>query len=288
MNRIAGSDRHVRHSRPTASNRPESLSAVQRRLASGVKAGTITSAEAAPLQARLDALSRRTRDGFDRQPGQRRERDVRLLGARVDAAARNAEVDVAVMAKGVEQRITAGLDEGTLTPAEGEGLRRKLEALRARAQVAATPEEKAAVGRAFLQLGREVRSERGDSDFDMTNRKAALLAKIGAGTSDGSLTADESARLRARLDTLSATSSTDAWDAVDRTITTECADAQVNVRLMTESLSRTIGELEASGLLPRTQADAARAALAELKAPGAKNVARRLARLRAQLSAVSN
>lgn len=333
MNRITSSQ--SRYSRSTSSQRE----VVQRRLTNGVEAGTITAAEAAPLQARLDALKQ---DGFDgpsaskpqrtqgstaRRPGQKPQRQNAARGAgqkpqrqnaarragqkpqrqndaarpagqrpqtelarlrgQIGEAARNAEIDVAVMASSLEKRITAGLHDGTLTGAEGEALRLKSTELQARARSATTPDEKAAAGRALLQLGREVGAARRDADFDVTNRKAALAAQVAAGAADGSLTAQETARLRARLASLDAKSGCDAFERLDRAVCAERADRQTNLQGLSEDLSRKIGELQTSGLLPRTLADAARATLAEVMKPGATNAAGRLADLRAQITAVS-
>lgn len=321
MNRITSSQ--SRNSRSTSSQRE----VVQRRLTNGVEAGTITAAEAAPLQARLDALKR---DGFDgpsgrkpqrtqgttaRRPGQKPQRqnaavrhggqkpqrqndagrvsgqrpqtELARLRGQIAEAARNAEVDVAVMASSLEKRITAGLHDGTLTGAEGEALRLKSAELQARATSATTPAEKTAAARALLQLGREVGAARRDADFDVTNRKAALGAQVAAGAADGSLTAQEAARLRARLASLDAKSGCDAFERLDRAVCAERADRQTNLQGLSEDLSRKIGELQTSGLLPRTLADAARATLADVMKPGATNAAGRLADLRAQIAAVS-
>jgi hypothetical protein len=318
MNRITSSQ--SRYSRSTASSQREvPLAEVQRRLTNGVEAGTITAAEAAPLQARLDALKH---DGFERpagnaprragpklQRGQNANRraqkpqhgqsagarptaqkppsEVARLRGQIAAAARNADVDVSVMATSLEKRITAGLHDGTLTTAEGVSLRGKLASLQARATSATTPDEKTSVARSFLQLGREVGAARRDADFDVTNRKAALGAQVTAGAADGSLTAQEAARLRARLAALGAKSGCDAFEQLDRSVCAERADRQVNVQAMGDDLSKKIAELQTAGALPRTLADSARSTLAELMTPGAKNVAARLAELRAQITSVS-
>ena len=286
MNRIdSNQSRHSRRINPSHGESP--LAIAQRRLTNGVNAGTITAAEAAPLQARLDRLQTPgVTDGFDRHPGRRPQRELRGLRGQINAAARNAEVDVTVMATSLEKRITAGLENGTLTSAEGDSLRARASTLQARAQAAATPEEKASIGRSFLELRTAVHAARHDASFDVTNRKAALEARVAAGAGDGSLTVDEATRLRARMAGLSSTSGGDAFERLERAVSAQRHDRQVNVPVMGAALSTRIAALETSGLLPRTLADMARVALAELMQPGAKNVAEGLAALRAQLDTV--
>ena len=155
--------------------------------------GGLSFAERADLDRRFDALSRRIRD--ERNDGQDRgDRGWQSINQRQAQ---------------LEQRIEAGIRNGSLTRAEAVRLRAEfrqisqLEASYRRSGNGLTQAERADLDRRFDALERKIRRDRNDGQDrgwqNINQRQAELDRRIDAGVSNGSLTRAEAVRLRAEF-----------------------------------------------------------------------------------------
>jgi hypothetical protein len=239
----------------------------------------------------------RPRD-FAHQPAQARRHPasstgqsaLRGLGREIAQSARNETVDLPKVADALDQRVAAGLDDGTLTRADAEALKTRTVALRSELTAAmmpgATVDAKKAVAAKYQQLGRDLHAERHDAEFDAAKRQAHVEARIAAGVANGSLTATEASSLREKAKAL-ALPGTQAKDfeRLDRRITRESRDAQVDVPVAVASLKKQVEDLKAAGKLPAEQAQRYLATLDQMSKPGALSVGLRVAILRSRLAA---
>jgi hypothetical protein len=146
----------------------------------------LTAAERADLDRRFDVLSERLRDD-------RRDDDV-AGGAWVSINQRQTNLD---------QRITAGVRDRSLTQAEASRLRADFQTLvrleKTYRRNGLTAAERTDLDRRFDQLSARIRDQRADSDGDWTainQRQTNLYARIDAGVRDRSLSQAEAASLR--------------------------------------------------------------------------------------------
>lgn len=288
MNRIQNS--HARSAtRPLSTRLEGKFASEQRQINRGVRAGTITSAEAQQLQTKLDDLQKRfSQDAFEpsgsksKLPGYRDE--LRKLSKDTKAAATNDEVDLRQRATNIDERIEKGLADGTLTETEASALKQKSEALKAEQATAVTPESQKALAQKFQSLSKEVRTERHDKEFDAAKRKSNFESRISAGLADGSLNAQEASRLLKRSSKLDG-SSAKGFNRMSRDIFQQRHDGNVNTTTMGTSLKERIGSLESSGKVTAEQAAALRKSLDAALAPGAQAAGARLNALRERLAA---
>lgn len=267
----------------------------ERRLNEGVRAGTITAAEAAPLRQKLqDAQANFQRDGFDRGGGRRAQQRQALQGLskEINAAATNEVIDPARRASNIEQRIAKGLEDGSLTAQEAEALKAGLAQARAAMAAAKTPEEQKAVAQQLGALSKQVHTARHNGEMDSAKRTQSFAKRIQAGIADGSLTQREADKLSQQLAGVDAMARNGAPDAsqmnrLDRDIFTERHDRQVNPAAATQALSKRLDALQASGAISSEQATAFRAELKKLSAAGARNVGPRLNLLRERLEGIA-
>jgi hypothetical protein len=215
---------------------------------------------------------------------------LRGLNREIAQAARNEAVDLPKVADSIDKRISAGLDDGTLTSAEAESLKTRANALRTELTAAmmpgATPDAQKAVAAKYQQLGREISAERHDAEFDATKRQAHFESRITAGVANGSLTAGEASALREKAKALALPGAqAKDFERVSRSITRESRDAQVDVPVAVASLKKQVEDLKAAGKLPAEQAQRYLATLDEMSKPGALSVGLRLTILRSRLAA---
>lgn len=261
----------------------------QRQLNRGVRAGTITSAEAQHLQSKLDDLHARfSQDAFESSGSQSKPSsyrdELKKLKQETKAAAKNDELDLHKRSTNIDERIAKGLEDGTLTESEASALKQKSEALKAEQATAVTPEAQKALAQKFQALSKEVRKERHDGEFDAAKRKSSFESRIQAGLADGSLNEKEAARLRERSSKLQ-DSDARGFNRMSRDIFQERHDNNVSSETMTSSLQARIGALERAGTITAEQATSLRSSLEAATAPDAQSSGARLNALRERLGA---
>jgi len=245
-----------------------------RRVNQGVRAGTLSDAEASKLRNQLTRAQQRIEnDAFDGDGSSRLAEQQRLLNGlsrNIRALKHDDQIDPAKRRENLTKRIERGLADGSLTQAEHDALKTKLDA-------AQTPEQ-------LQALSREVRAERHDAELDVEKRAASFTARIEAGVEDGSLTADEAKQLSERVGQLGASPEAMTVNALNRAIFRERHDAQVDPQKMTASLGARIDAAEASGKLTPDQVSGLRAKLLELQSGDVQAQGARLNVLRQQLA----
>ncbi len=245
-----------------------------RRINQGVRAGTLSDDEASRLRGRLDkAQSRIENDAFDGDGSSRLQQQQRLLngiGGNIRQLKHDDQIDPAKRRENIGRRIERGLADGSLTQAEHDALKSRLDA-------AQTPEQ-------LKALSRDVRAERHDGELDVEKRKASFTSRIQAGVQDGSLTADEAQRLTDRVGQLGATPETMTVNELNRAIFRERHDAQVDPQKTVQSLGERIDAAEQSGQLTPDQVSQLRARLNDLQGGDARALGPRLNILRQQLN----
>ncbi len=159
----------------------------------------LTAAERADLDNRFDLLSRRIR--YDRN-----DRDGR-------SPQQNDGQNINQRQRTLDDRIDAGIRDGSLTRIEAAQLRRDFDVIaRQEAQYRSsgrglTQAERSDLDRRFDALSSRIRSDRHDNDTRadgqaINQRQAQLSARIDAGVRDRSLTSTEAAQLRAEFDAI--------------------------------------------------------------------------------------
>ena len=189
------------------------ISNQERRIAQGEKSGSLTKEEAAPLQARLDAMKSLVKDGFEgaAAPGFKKVFDG--LSQDIRSAKRNEVTDPAARSTNIEQRLAAGLKDGSLTQAEHDALKTSADGLKAELAQALTPEAKKAVAGKLEALSKNVFKERHDGELDAGKRIESFANRVSAGLDDKSLNTREATRLAERVGSLYADSLTGKLDA---------------------------------------------------------------------------
>lgn len=247
-----------------------------RRINQGVRAGTLTQEEAAPLRSRLSRAQERIQnDAFDGNGSSRLEQQQKQLngiGQGIRGAKHNETVDPAQRAANISRRIENGLKNGSLTQEE-------YDALKAKAAQATTPEQ-------LKALSKEVRAEKHDGELDVQKRKENFAARIDQGLADGSLTADEAKALTEKVDAMGTAPDAQTVNQLNRDIFRARHNPTVDSAKMIESLSARVDLLEHNGKLTPDQASAFKAQLQQLTGD-AQAVGPRLNILREQLSSLA-
>lgn len=184
----------------TAAHRPlqTRIDNQQQRIDQGLKSGSLTKDEAAPLQARLDAMKKLVTDGFDKADRPGVKEVLNGLSKDIHSAKHNEVTDPQQRSANIESRLTAGLKDGSLTQTEYDGLKKQSDALKSELASAQTPEAKQAVATKLEQLSGQVFKDRHDGELDAGKRVESFVNRIKAGVADGSLTSGEAARLAIR------------------------------------------------------------------------------------------
>ncbi|MBL8951192.1 MAG: hypothetical protein JNK82_10475 [Myxococcaceae bacterium] len=248
-----------------------------RRINQGVRAGTLSEGEAQTLRGRLDrAQGRIENDAFDGNGASRLQEQNRLLNGisrDIRTQKHDDNIDPARRRENIGRRIERGLADGSLTQAEHDALKAKLDQ-------AQTPQE-------LQALSREVRTERHDGELDAAKRTESFNQRIQAGVADGSLTTDEAQRLTDQAGKLGTNPTTMSVNELNRAIWRERHDAQVDPAKAVESISSRIDSLEQSGRLSADQVSQLRTQLNELRSGDVQAQGPRLNILRQQLAGMA-
>ena len=192
-----------RRARPSLGSLQQRIASEQARLNRGVSDGTLTQVEATALQARLtQAQQNLQRDAFDGNglsQGKRADKALRGIGRAITRDVRNDQVDLPRRAADLEARIGAGLNDGTLAPAEANALTVKVQGLRNEQATATTPAAQKRVAHQLQALSHQLDGLRRDSRVNTSLRVADCTTRIAAGLADGTLTPAQAAALTARL-----------------------------------------------------------------------------------------
>lgn len=238
----------------------------ERRIRQGLAAGTLTQAEAAPLQQRLDAAKAQLKDGFD---GPARCGFKKLFGDLsndIHAAKHNDVVDAQQRTTNLDQRIAAGVKD---TEQEAAALKEQATSLKGELAAATTPEAKKAVEAKLAAFSKTVHAERHDGELDAGKRMENFAQRIAAGVKDGSLTQREATRLSERFAGVEALTrngavSPELINRLDRSIFHARHDAQVSGDKAQKALGGLIDSLTTSGKLTADEATKFKASLAQL------------------------
>lgn len=277
---------------PSFASLEQRIANQQRRINEGVRSGSLTKEEASPLQARLTAAQTGLEaDRFDGNGLTQRDAAKTLLNglsADLKTAKHNDTVDVDKRVADLERRVTAGKNDGTLTAPEAEALTAKVADLKAKVAAATTPEAKQALAADVKALGKEVRKDRHDAEFDATNRLASMNHRIEAGLKDGSLNLKEAARLTGKVAGLAALqaagiNSPKLFNQVSKAIFGQRHDANVDTARVAKGIEETLSK-PASCLTPE-QVAAFKERLATLSASDAPAAGAQLNVLKAQIQA---
>jgi hypothetical protein len=248
-----------------------------RRINQGVRAGTLSQEEAQSLRGRLTrAQGRVENDAFDGDGSSRLGEQQRMLNGisrEIRTLKHDDKIDPAKRRENIGRRLERGLADGSLTQAEHDALKAKLDQ-------AQTPQ-------ALQALSREVRAERHDGEFDAAKRTDSFNQRIQAGVADGSLTADEAQRLTSQAGQLGTNPQTMSVNELNRAIWRERHDTQVDPGKTVESIGARIDSLEQSGALTPDQVSQFRAQLNELRTGDVQAQGARLNILRQQLNGVA-
>ena len=144
--------------------------------------------------------------------------------------------------------------------------------MKAKVAAATTPEAKQALAADVKALGKEVRKDRHDAEFDATNRLASMNHRIEAGLKDGSLNLKEAARLTGKVAGLAALqaagiTSPKLFNQVSNAIFGQRHDANVDTARVAKGIEETLAK-PASCLTPE-QVAAFKERLAKLSASNA-------------------
>ena len=185
----------------------------ERRIEQGLKSGTLTQAEAAPLQERLAAVKAQMADGFEKGEGKDLKKALNGLSKDIHSAKHNDAIDPQKRSANIDARIAQGLKDGSLTQAEADSLTAESTAAKTALAQATTPEAKLAVSQQLESLSKKVHVDRHDGEMDGAKRVQSFASRIAAGLGDGSLTTGEATRLGERLGGVSALATNGVTDA---------------------------------------------------------------------------
>ena len=277
---------------PSFASLEQRIANQQRRITEGLRSGSLTKEEASPLQERLGAAKTGLEaDRFDGNGLSQRDAAKTLLkglSTDIKTAKHNDTIDADKSVANLERAIAAGKNDGTLTAPEAEAMTKKVADLKAKVAAATTPEAKQALTAEVKAMGKELRQERHDADFDATNRVASMNHRIEAGLKDGSLNMKEAARLTGKVAGLAALqaagiNSPKLFNQVSKAIFGQRHDANVDTARVAKGIEETLAK-PASCLTPE-QVAAFKERLAKLTASGAPAAGPQLNVLKAQIAA---
>jgi phosphoenolpyruvate-protein kinase (PTS system EI component) len=185
----------------------------ERRIEQGLKSGTLTQAEAAPLQERLGAVKAQMADGFEKGEGKNLKKALNGLSKDIHSAKHNDAIDPQKRSANIDARIAQGLKDGSLTQTEADSLTAESTAAKTALAQATTPEAKLAAAQQLESLSKKVHVDRHDGEMDGAKRVQSFSSRIAAGLGDGSLTTGEATRLGERLGGVSALATNGVTDA---------------------------------------------------------------------------
>jgi polyhydroxyalkanoate synthesis regulator phasin len=173
------------------------VSDIEQRIAAGTKDGTLTEAEGAKLSEQLTALKGKLEAATTPEAKKAVQDEMKALSKDVHSARHDEQFNAGKRLENFEQRIEAGLKDGTLKPAEAARLKGEVAALQLLKDVGFKS------GKLFNRVSHDIFHQRHDAQVDVPKRTAAMTSQLDSAVKSGKLTAAQAETFKAELAKLS-------------------------------------------------------------------------------------